>query len=77
MYKRQLSSYYPNRRKTDVDVMVVYRPDADLSKLTDAVNALFDQGLRVRTEQHIPDGLRYQTLLRFNGETLEEVASHA
>ncbi|MEA4893763.1 MAG: ATP phosphoribosyltransferase regulatory subunit [Oscillospiraceae bacterium] len=55
----------------DVDVLLTYEPDADVSKLTEAVKLLTANGTTVRVQKTKPDRLRYKRLLKFGDRGLE------
>lgn len=55
----------------DVDVLLTYDPDVDVTKLTAAVKMLTANGTRVRVQQTRSDRLRYKQLLKLGDRGLE------
>lgn len=66
IYLKELERLPEKEIRYDVDALVLYREDAELVKLCQAVESLRRQGLRVRVEKKIPADLRYCYLYRFD-----------
>ena len=52
----------------DVDVLLLYAPDADMALVAQAVAELTDRGNTVSAQKNIPQKLRYRQLLRLTKE---------
>lgn len=74
LYLNELSMLTTSQEKPDVDALVLYHAGAEPSKLAHAVLGLQKEGLRVRAEKAVPQGVRYLKLFRFDGEKLTEEA---
>lgn len=74
VYMNELDVLFRSQHDTDVDALILYDETADLSVLLAQAESLRVQdGLRVRVEKQIPEGLRYQKLYHFTENGLEEV----
>ncbi len=60
VYMDQLERYESIENEFDVDVLLLYRADTDLKKVSAAANSLRRDGVSVRVERTIPAGLRYR-----------------
>ena len=77
LYPDLLESLYSAPAKYDVDAVLVYDGDTDLSALKNAVDELTENGYSVSVQKALPEKLRYKKLLKIvEGEvkTLEDNA---
>ncbi len=59
----------------DVDAVLLYDPKDDMVKVIKAVKALQKEGMSVRAETNLPEGLRYRECYRFSeGQAVKEDA---
>ncbi len=61
----------------DVDTVILYDDEADISALYAAVKLLTDSGKTVMAQKSIPEKLRYKQLLRFKERGVEIVEDNA
>jgi len=73
LYLNELSMLVEDNVKTDVDALILYQQNTELSDVIKAVSALKAEGLRVRAEKSIPRGLRFQKMYRIEGGKWMEV----
>lgn len=71
VYTDLLEQAIPSADAYDVDVVLLYDAEADISAVGRAVNAMQQQGKRVIAQRSVPEKLRYQQLARYeNGEVI-------
>lgn len=75
VYLDQLSRLMTNDDEYDVDVLLLYNKDDDLSLLAKTVKSINDQGRSV-CAQHSAGGIKYRTLMRINGTEVETVENN-
>jgi ATP phosphoribosyltransferase regulatory subunit len=68
----EIAAYYPEDKDLDADVLILYEKDADCKGLLEAVTRLAENGLKVRTETSLPQGLSYGRIVRYVKGKLEE-----
>ena len=71
VYADQLERSNQELDRFDVDVLLLYEANSDVSKLTAAVKMLTANGTRVRIQKTKSDRLRYRQLLRLSDGGLE------
>lgn len=71
VYVDQLERCDNENERFDVDVLLLYEPDCDVSKLAAAVRMLTANGQRVRAQKSRTEKLRYKQLLRLGDGGLE------
>lgn len=55
----------------DVDTVILYNNDSDMSKLIDALHMLTENGKSVLAQKKIPEKIKYKQLLRLNEKGVE------
>lgn len=66
----EIAAYYPEDKELDADILIIYDRDADNKGLLEAVGRLTGEGLSVRTETSVPQGLAYGKIVRYrDGQT--------
>ena len=60
VYMDQLERFELPAQNYDVDILLLYGPDTCPETVSEAANALRQQGTSVRVERSIPAGLRYR-----------------
>lgn len=63
----------PEERGCDVDTVLLYDGDCDMLRLNAAVQMLSENGKSVLAAAQIPEGIKYDRLLKFNGKGVELV----
>lgn len=71
VYADQLERCDADGECFDVDVLLIYEPDVDTTKLTAAVKMLTANGRRVRVQKTKSEKLRYKQLLKLSDGGLE------
>lgn len=61
----------------DVDALLIYSDDADLTALSNTVKLLSENGKSVMVQKNIPEGLRYKQLLKLKERGVEIVENNA
>ena len=72
VYLNEINRIMSSRKEYDVDAVIIYGSEniADIAK---AVKSLQEQGLTVRAEKQLPEGLRYRDLYQLeNGQLRKE-----
>ncbi len=77
VYLNELNLLFREKRRTDVDALILYADGDDPASLIRAADALVKQGVSVRMERTIPTDLRYGRLYRFRAGELTEVTDNA
>ncbi len=72
VYLDGLNLYYPRRRDFDCELLILH--DAEELGLPGEVDRLTRQGISVRVERKIPEGLRAKKIMKYENNTLREVA---
>ena len=72
IYMDQLERLDNEKDPYDVDTLLIYPENADVTALARAIRGIADTGLSVTAQRAIPAKLKYRQLVRF-----EEVAPHA
>ena len=71
VYTDPLERLVPAGNSYDVDIIVLYDENTDISKVSGAVSRLKNSGRRVVAQRSIPEKLRYRQLARIiNGEVV-------
>ena len=65
VYLDFLERYMEETKEYDTDILLLYNECDRLSEVLKTVDTLTSQGNRVLAQTHIPEGLKYKTLLRF------------
>lgn len=60
-------------KKYDVDILLVYDPNADIAKLGNAIEQLSKDGSSVMAQKEIPPKVKYKKLMKFNESGAIEV----
>lgn len=60
VYTDQLERYEPSDKDYDVDVLLLYGPEANPARVSALANTLRSEGKSVRVERSVPAGLRYR-----------------
>lgn len=63
VYLDELERLNVEGKQYDVDVLLLYRPDCDISEIMKAVEAYTSSGISVRAETIIPEKLKYRRLV--------------
>lgn len=63
--------------KYDVDTLIIYDKEADISALGACVKAVADTGVTVMAVKNIPQKFTYKKLMKFNGKEAEQVETDA
>ena len=76
VYLNEINRIMASRREYDVDAVVIYGSEnvADVAK---AVRSLQEQGLTVRAEKQLPEGLRYKDLYKMENGQLKAAEQSA
>lgn len=75
VYLNEINRIMGTRREYDVDAVILYKNET-IANITNAVKSLQEQGMTVRAEQQIPEGLRYkETYTLENGQLRKEGAA--
>jgi len=75
IYLDELNKGKAETLKYDVDAVLLYKPEDDIVKVIKAVKALQKEGMSVRAETNLPNGLRYRERYRFSdGQAVKEEA---
>ena len=77
VYLNELNLLFRERRKTDVDALILYSDGEDAAALIRAADELAAKGVSVRLERTAPAELRYGRLYRFEAGALREVTEDA
>lgn len=77
VYLNELNLFFRDRKKIDVDALILYDDNADAAALIRLADEMADGGQRVRLEKTIPAELRYAALYRYENGTLTEVKENA
>lgn len=76
LYLNEINRIAEHRTKVDVEAILLYREEEPLPQIARAVEQLQREGISVRAERQIPEGLRYRDLYRLeNGEIKKEEES--
>jgi len=71
----EINRIMSSRKEYDVDAIVLYNGNENISDIAKAVNSLQEQGLTVRAGKNIPEGLRYREIYSLeNGQLRKEGA---
>ena len=70
VYLDMLERLSTQNKKYDVDTVLLYDEDADVSALTKSIKLLTDMGTDVLASKKVPD-IKYKQLLKFNGKGVE------
>lgn len=73
LYLDLLDYLHCNTRKYDVDVVLLYDPDADFAALKKAADELRKNGDTVSVQQEIPAHLNARRLMKFNGKEVVSI----
>ncbi len=65
VYLDFLERFMEETKEYDTDILLLYNECDRLSEVLKTVDTLTSQGNRVLAQTHIPEGLKYKTLLRF------------
>ncbi|MBQ4043532.1 MAG: ATP phosphoribosyltransferase regulatory subunit [Clostridia bacterium] len=71
VYLDLLERYGEAEKQRDADILLLYGDDTDPEALMQAVRMLCDSGKSVRAQKTVPEGFRYQQLLRMKDRGLE------
>lgn len=63
--------------KYDVDAVLLYDENTDISALNKAVRSMAEKGISVSAQKSIPEKLRYRRLMRMNGTEAEILENNA
>ena len=77
VYLNELNLLFRSSGRNDVDALILYTPDADLSALLSAAEEMMDRGLRVRLEKSMPDEIRCGQVYTFDRDGLKEAGKDA
>lgn len=77
VYLDMLERLDTNSREYDVDALLIYGDDADLTALSSTVQLLSENGKSVMVQKNIPDGIRYKQLLQLKERGVEIVENNA
>lgn len=72
VYLDTLERFGESKDEYDVDFLVLYDENADMSELSSYVNSLVKSEQSVTVQKEIPDSLRYRTLINFSEVTKGE-----
>ena len=65
----------PLKREFDIDTLLIYDDDADVSALCKSIKMLTDIGTSVLALKKVPD-MKYRQLLKFNGKGVELIENN-
>lgn len=71
VYLDLLERYGEAEKQRDADILLLYGDETDPEALMQAVRMLCDSGKSVRAQKTVPEGFRYQQLLRMKDRGLE------
>ena len=77
VYLDMLERLNGNENEYDVDAIVLYDENSDLSALSDTVNLLSENGKTVMVQRAIPQDVRYKQLLKLNERGVEILENNA
>lgn len=72
VYLNEINRIMGGRKEFDVDAVILYKENEGIKAVMDAVNSLQEQGLTVRAETVIPEGLRYRQQYKLENGTLRK-----
>jgi ATP phosphoribosyltransferase regulatory subunit len=72
VYLDRLRAYYKTQKPYDVDTLLLYGTDTPVTELMEKRAALQKEGRSLRTEKHVPKGLRARRQLRYTNGQWEE-----
>lgn len=71
VYLDMLDLLSDNDREYDVDTVILYTADGDMTKLKEAVQMLSENGKSVLASKNVPEKLKYRQLLKLNDKGVE------
>jgi ATP phosphoribosyltransferase regulatory subunit len=77
VYLDMLERLNDSESEYDVDALLIYGDEAELSALANAVKLLSDNGKSVMVQKNIPSGIRYKQLLMLKERGVEIVENNA
>lgn len=77
VYMDQIERLGRNERRYDVDLLLLYDDQTDLTSLCEAVNSLTETNVNVMVQKQIPDKLKYRLLARLQGKEVEIIENNA
>lgn len=77
VYMDQIERLGRNERQYDVDLLLLYDDQTDLSSLCEAVNSLTATNVNVMVQKQIPEKLKYRLLARLQGKEVEIIENNA
>ncbi len=72
LYLNELSRLDKQPSQGETDVLIIYENLSDMQKLLKSVEKLKRQGLLIRVEKEVPQGMKYKKFYRFRGSELIE-----
>ena len=77
VYLNELDVLFRSQHHLDVDALILYDGGADRENLIRKADEMRAQGLRVRLETHIPQGLRVGKIYTYGKDGLKEAGTDA
>ena len=77
IYLDLLEDLTSQRVEFDIDTVLLYDKDTDLSVLSKTVRELTEKGLSVTAQKAVPEKLKYRQLLKLNESEVEILEAHA
>ncbi len=77
VYLDLLERFKENDKKYDVDVVLLYNSDSEISAIYDAVSLLTDNGKSVMIQKNVPEKIKYKQLLKLQERGVEIIENNA
>ncbi len=77
VYLDLLERFEESDKKYDVDVILLYNSDSDISAVNEAVSLLTSNGKSVMVQKNIPEKIKYKQLLKLQERGVEIIENNA